>query len=76
MSSPIKFPSPVGGVPLALDFAPSVLLAVLYACLVLVVAFRLTRPASRTFSIFGVYLFIIERYAFLAPPPRKHQTER
>ena len=46
-ASPVRFPAPVGGVPLAHDFAPSIVFACAYGVLVLLGAYRLARRASR-----------------------------
>lgn len=56
------FPAPVGGVPQPGDFVPSILVAILYGCLLPVIAYRLIRPESRNFILIGTICFSIERY--------------
>lgn len=63
MSSGVLFPSPVGGVPIDADFAPSVLFASLYTILIAVAICRLSHPSTRTMVSIGTLIFIIERYA-------------
>lgn len=64
MSSEVKIPSPVGGVPFSIDFAPSILFATLYAGLVGVGAWRLARRSTRTVVSIGNFMFVLERYVF------------
>ena len=56
-----EFPAPVGGVPYPLDFAPSILFAVLYGLMVPVVVFRMIHPRSRNGVLIGTMFFSIER---------------
>ena len=56
-----EIPSPVGGVPLPVDFAPSILFACLYAIMVPVVLLRLIQPQSRSAVLIGATFFSIER---------------
>lgn len=65
MSSELMFPSPIGGVPLDADFAPSVLFACLYAILVFVGVYRFARSSTRTFVMLSAFAFVVERCAFL-----------
>ena len=58
-----EFPSPIGGVPLQFDFAPSVIASFLYALLVPIALWRIIRPTSRSGVLIGTTLFTIERYA-------------
>ncbi|PIL33536.1 hypothetical protein GSI_04159 [Ganoderma sinense ZZ0214-1] len=55
------FPAPVGGVPDALDFAPSVFFAVLYALMAPIVIWRMAHPRSRNTVLLTTSLFSIER---------------
>ncbi|TFK20920.1 hypothetical protein FA15DRAFT_673029 [Coprinopsis marcescibilis] len=55
------FPSPVGGLPLPLDFAPTILFAVLYGLLLPLLAYRIIDRRSRTWLLFGTSLFAVER---------------
>lgn len=63
MSSAILFPSPIGGVPSSIDYAPSVLFACLYGVLVLAGLYRMGHPATRTMVSIGTFIFVVERYA-------------
>ncbi|OCH92707.1 hypothetical protein OBBRIDRAFT_886068 [Obba rivulosa] len=56
-----EFPSPVGGIPLSRDFAPSILFAIVYAALVPAFAHRLINKASRTLLLLGCLFFCVER---------------
>ena len=62
---PYTFPAPIGGVPLNLDFAPSILFAALYGVLSILAIYRFIRRPSRTFITFASMAFVIERYAFI-----------
>lgn len=62
MSSGVGIPSPVGGVPFSIDFAPSILFAILYAILVGVGVWRLARRSTRTAVSIGNFVFVLERY--------------
>ncbi|PIL33538.1 hypothetical protein GSI_04161 [Ganoderma sinense ZZ0214-1] len=61
MGSTHEFPVPVGGVPYPLDFAPSILFAVLYGLMVPVVVYRMVHPRSRNGVLIGTTVFSIER---------------
>ena len=61
---PLQFPAPVGGVPQPGDFVPSILVAILYACLIPVIAWRLIKPESRNFVLIGTVAFSVERYIY------------
>lgn len=61
MASPVEFPSPVGGVPFPADFAPSVVFAVLYSCLIPLLAYRVLDAKSRNTLVVGTAVFVIER---------------
>ncbi|OCH93094.1 hypothetical protein OBBRIDRAFT_790560 [Obba rivulosa] len=56
-----EFPSPVGGIPLSRDFAPSIIFAILYASLLPAFAYRLIKKDSRTYVLLGCLFFCIER---------------
>ncbi|TBU42565.1 hypothetical protein BD309DRAFT_923309 [Dichomitus squalens] len=56
-----EFPSLVGGVPLPVDFAPSILFACLYAVMLPVVFWRIIHPRSRSAALAGTTFFSIER---------------
>ena len=57
----MTFPTPVGGTPLPVDFAPSVLFAVLYGILAPFAIFRFLQRRSRTTLLIGTLAFAIER---------------
>ncbi|KIP06619.1 hypothetical protein PHLGIDRAFT_106791 [Phlebiopsis gigantea 11061_1 CR5-6] len=57
----LSFPAPIGGVPLKEDFAPSIVFACAFAILIVVGAYRLAKPATRTLLILGPFLFSVER---------------
>ncbi len=61
--SSARFPTPVGGTPLPVDFAPSILFAVLYGILSPLLFFRLLDKRSRTVLLIGTAAFAIERSA-------------
>ena len=58
-----RFPTPVGGTALPVDFAPSILFAALYGILSSLVFFRLLDRRSRTLLLIGTAIFSIERFA-------------
>ena len=60
-----RFPTPIGGIPLSVDFAPSVFFAVLYGILSPLVLFRMLDRRSRTVLLIGTAAFAIERSALL-----------
>ncbi|CCM06361.1 uncharacterized protein FIBRA_08618 [Fibroporia radiculosa] len=60
-SSPIKFPSPVGGVPFSHDFDPSIVFIVFFALCLPVAVYRLMNQQRRTYIIISVMFFCIER---------------
>lgn len=57
----MTFPTPVGGTPLPVDFAPSVLFAVLYGILAPFAIFRFLQRRTRTTLLIGTLAFAIER---------------
>ncbi|TFK20921.1 hypothetical protein FA15DRAFT_759050 [Coprinopsis marcescibilis] len=57
----MPFPSPVGGVALPSDLAPSILFAALYALTLPLVFYRIFARRSRTFILFGTAGFAVER---------------
>ena len=59
------FPAPVGGVPDSLDFAPSIVFAVLYALIAPIAIWRITHPRSRNTVLIGTTFFSVERYVSL-----------
>ncbi|OSX62376.1 hypothetical protein POSPLADRAFT_1143658 [Postia placenta MAD-698-R-SB12] len=63
MSAPAGhfFPSPVGGAPFNFDFAPSVVLAVLYGTLAPLIIYRAASPKSRNVFLIGCVIFGLER---------------
>ncbi|KIJ67695.1 hypothetical protein HYDPIDRAFT_107161 [Hydnomerulius pinastri MD-312] len=61
MSSDISFPSPVGGVSLSSDFAPSIFFALLYASLLPIFFKRLANKRSRAILSVNAVLTVIER---------------
>ncbi|TFK74019.1 hypothetical protein BDN72DRAFT_120929 [Pluteus cervinus] len=56
----MAFPSPVGGIPLAIDFIPSVLFAILFGLLIPLIIYRAYDRASRTTLLIGTVIFTIE----------------
>ncbi len=54
-------PIPIGGVPIHVDLAPSILFAVLYATLTALGIYRLSQPASRSLVIVGTVISVLER---------------
>ncbi|EKM54323.1 uncharacterized protein PHACADRAFT_258105 [Phanerochaete carnosa HHB-10118-sp] len=60
-SGTFRFPAPIGGVPLAHDFAPCILFACLYGALAFLCFYRLAKNASRNVFVLSVLVFIIER---------------
>ncbi|KAF9050267.1 hypothetical protein BJ165DRAFT_1609218 [Panaeolus papilionaceus] len=57
-----EFPAPIGGIPQPnVDFAPSILFAILYTFLVPLMAYRMFHRRSRTILILGPLCFAIER---------------
>lgn len=55
------FPAPIGGVPFDLDFAPSILFAVLYGSVSLLAIYRMAHPSTRTLCTLGSFLYVTER---------------
>ncbi|KAL0945507.1 hypothetical protein HGRIS_000991 [Hohenbuehelia grisea] len=62
----MTFPTPVGGASLPADFAPSILFAVLYGCLVPVLLWRTFHRRSRNLLTLGSITFSIERIVVFA----------
>ncbi|CAL1707061.1 unnamed protein product [Somion occarium] len=62
----IRFPSPIGGVPFSLDFAPSIIFAILYGMLIPLALYRWISKSSRTLTLFGTTTFAIERVVAMA----------
>ncbi|KAL0945506.1 hypothetical protein HGRIS_000990 [Hohenbuehelia grisea] len=62
----MTFPTPVGGASLPFDFAPSVLFAVMYGCLVPILLWRCVHPRSWTLATAGSVIFSIERIVVFA----------
>lgn len=69
-SDNVSFPAPVGGVPFELDFGPSILFACLYAMLVLLSIYRMSRSATRITVVWGTFAFVVERYVSHSQPDR------
>ncbi|KAK7692650.1 hypothetical protein QCA50_004283 [Cerrena zonata] len=65
-SEQFTFPSPIGGTPFAIDFAPSILFAVLYGLVIPLGIYRLLNPRSRSVLIFGTVAFTIEHVVIMA----------
>jgi len=57
----MSFPSPVGGVSLTPDYAPSILFVILYGSLIPVFVYRLSNRRSRNTLIVGTFIFSVER---------------
>ncbi|KAI0793242.1 hypothetical protein C8Q75DRAFT_551460 [Abortiporus biennis] len=70
MSSPpdttFKFPSPVGGAPFPIDYAPSIVFSVLYGLLVPVIVYRQAFKHSRNIVFIGTIAFVIVRIVLFA----------
>ncbi|TFK70684.1 hypothetical protein BDN72DRAFT_525370 [Pluteus cervinus] len=56
----MAFPSPVGGIPLAIDFIPSILFATLFGLLIPLIIYRAYDRASRTILLIGTVIFTVE----------------
>ncbi|KAK7692652.1 hypothetical protein QCA50_004285 [Cerrena zonata] len=65
-SEQFTFPSPIGGTPFAIDFAPSILFAVLYGLVIPIGIYRLTMPKSRTVLSSGTIGFTVEHVVIMA----------
>lgn len=65
-SQSFRFPSPIGGVPFSLDFAPSIIFAILYGMLIPLALYRWISKSSRTLTLFGTTTFAIERVVAMA----------
>ncbi|RPD57703.1 hypothetical protein L226DRAFT_573590 [Lentinus tigrinus ALCF2SS1-7] len=65
-SSGHQFPSPIGGAPLPVDFAPSILFSVLHALLLPIFAWRVAHCRTRNFVLVGTLAFTIERSVLYA----------
>ncbi|CCM00423.1 uncharacterized protein FIBRA_02453 [Fibroporia radiculosa] len=60
-SASSSFPAPVGGAPIAIDFAPSIVFVCLYiACLPLAIS-RIANKRTRTFILVGTTVLSLER---------------
>ena len=58
----VDFPAPVGGTVYPLDFAPSILFAILYGLLLPLIVYRVVDRRSRTTLLIGTIIFSVERY--------------
>lgn len=56
------FPSPVGGTILPIDFAPSLVVTILYGLLLPFFCYRLYDRKSRTLMMVGTFCFMVEQY--------------
>ncbi|KAF9522658.1 hypothetical protein CPB83DRAFT_822578 [Crepidotus variabilis] len=72
----VSFPAPVGGTPLPVDFAPSVLFAVLYGLLIPLEAYRLFHRRSRTTLLIGTVAFAIERIVIFSLRAAQSRNEK
>ncbi|RPD57694.1 hypothetical protein L226DRAFT_615215 [Lentinus tigrinus ALCF2SS1-7] len=61
-----EFPSPIGGAPFPIDFAPSILFSVLHALLIPVFVWRMSFSRTRQYVLFGALVFAVERTVFYA----------
>ncbi|RDX47484.1 hypothetical protein OH76DRAFT_1354119 [Lentinus brumalis] len=61
-----EFPSPIGGAPFPIDFAPSILFSVLHALLIPIFVWRMARPQTRNFVLIGALAFTTERTVLYA----------
>ncbi|KAF4566561.1 hypothetical protein AB1N83_003862 [Pleurotus pulmonarius] len=72
----MTFPTPTGGASiLQEDFAPSILFAVLYGCMLPLILYRLAHRRSRTLVIAGCASLSIERIVVLSLRANASQTE-
>ncbi|KAF8812922.1 hypothetical protein BYT27DRAFT_6399199 [Phlegmacium glaucopus] len=62
----VEFPAPVGGTALPEDFAPSILFAILYACLAPLMLYRMINRRSRCIILVGTIAFSVERVVIFA----------
>ncbi|KAF8812920.1 hypothetical protein BYT27DRAFT_7182151 [Phlegmacium glaucopus] len=62
----VEFPAPVGGTALPADFAPSILFAILYACLAPLMLYRMIDRRSRCILLIGTIAFSVERVVIFA----------
>ena len=68
LPSPLaRFPAPIGGVPSAIDYAPSCVFVVLYALLVPVAVYRLCARGSRNLIVVFSLAFLVVRYVARRP---------
>jgi len=74
MSSPVQFPSPIGGVPFDLDFIPSIIFAAAYGIISIGAFYRLARSASRTLVVLGTLAFTVERVVIYALRAKQAHT--
>ncbi|KAI6121601.1 hypothetical protein F5141DRAFT_1091367 [Pisolithus sp. B1] len=74
MPSTFAFPSPVGGVALAGDLAPSVLFAILYASLLPFFFFRLANKQTRAILGISAVLTCVERIVIFSLRAKQSQT--
>ncbi|TFK74054.1 hypothetical protein BDN72DRAFT_834062 [Pluteus cervinus] len=56
----VKFPTPIGGTPSSIDFAPSIAFAVAYGLVALCAYSRLLRNGKRTLLLIGMTIFSTE----------------
>ncbi|KAF9522656.1 hypothetical protein CPB83DRAFT_864127 [Crepidotus variabilis] len=59
----VSFPAPVGGTPLTIDFAPSIVFSALYGLLIPLMVYRMCGRRSRTTLLIGTLSFVVERCA-------------
>jgi hypothetical protein len=62
----VEFSAPVGGTALPVDFAPSILFAILYACLAPLMLYRMFDRRSRCILLIGTIAFSVERVVMFA----------
>ncbi|EMD37499.1 hypothetical protein CERSUDRAFT_136100 [Gelatoporia subvermispora B] len=75
-SGTFEFPSPVGGIPLSIDFAPSIIFAILYAAVLPLFAYRMINKTSRTYVLIGCLFFCVERVVvFSFRAEESHDTQ-
>lgn len=58
----VRFPAPIGGIPMDRDFAPSILFACLYGVLTFLGFYRMAKRDSRSLFVATSLAFTIERY--------------
>ena len=64
LAQSLRIPTPIGGVPSSIDYAPSCLFVALYAVLIPVAIYRLCRKSSRNLILIFTLGLLGERYVY------------